>query len=876
MVFGVESNLSAPPGIAIDIGLPVQGFGLSGGEDPGSPVIPDPAPASGPSKMLSIVDESGEVLSGMVSRSVHSAILRNIARQKKDYSKKREEWLQRVIKAHLVLAICLSLLSPAFASGESSNQENTDWEKYFRDFAASFNQQVSSARNVALQSMFTKGISLGWYLLTSIPGFVAWTLKFAFYDVPVTCWEKGDYLAAFLNLFLVSLIVYVAYYVFCLVILAVCAAWRANRMLVKNATTLMRELPWILYNCVVFWRKPFVVLGGEDHISAKYVMEDGRKVIKVYLRGREIQTIVDNSPIVAKEMAFPGTKAHKVQSLANDMLRTQVLFYYKTTSEFVFVGQGTVVAIKSLDGVTRIYVVTAAHVADAATHYSAACTHGSAGQRFQEIGKFVVKTAYKTPDDLDFCAFEVSQSQLSKASLPTHPSLKAASPCNTRDCYVTEDDVLECIGLGDPHSLIDGFFHSSGKVLDSPASHDFILGHMASTKHGWSGCGMFRRHGTTLNLAGIHTGRCGDVNSMVLFEEMEEYLSRDIWLNAMSKESPTRKNRKGGGRKGADANQVRSDRARLAAATGEFSGYDAVGSGQKQSALNAPAQERAMTDDEKAKASKAKSAAIKALRGVAKQEQDLAEAKSILAKALAKKQADDAAAAANAASNTATPPFRAPVIKPQTGATAVAGSLKGKVTFSKQEPTTSSFQFPRSGMEGSKLSALALGRLIKPKQAKATNESEPSSENSSQTSRTSSTTPTSPKTPSSAASSNITPTNMEESGFTTAIGKQRKKLIQGLTKTLASAGASACVMDLMKQGSNQSLRELGKLLSTASTASPPQGTPTDSTSKPTEASSTKSKATLKKKFSPGSAKSTLATETSSTTKKTAKSGSTKV
>jgi len=807
--------------------------------------------------MLSIVDASGEVLSGLVSGSVYSAIMRNIARQKRDFSKKREEWLQRVIKAHLVLAIVASLLSPAQASQASPIQENTEWDTYFRSLAATFNEMVAQTRNKIIMSSVTEIINLCWYMLSNTPCWTCSTIEFIFYTVPMTCWTEGDYISAFFNLLLILAISYAAYFMLCYGIIALCTAWRVNRMAIRNAATLSRELPWILYNWIVFWRKPFVVLGGEDHVTAKSSFDkNGKRVIKVYLRGKEIQTIVDKESAMAKEMAFPGTKAHKVQSLSNEMLRSQVLFYCKSSNEFVFVGQGTVVAIKCMDGPTRNYVLTAAHVADAATHFSAACTHGSAGQRFQELGTFVIKTAYRTPEELDLCAFEVSQSQLSKASLPTYPSLRPCNPCNSRDCYVTEDDVLECIGLGDPHSSGEGFYHSSGKVVDSPVPHGYILGHKASTKHGWSGCGLFRRHGTSLNLAGIHTGRIDQANSFILVEEVEEYLARDYWMGLMAKESQTRKNRKGGGRRGADADAARNDRVRFMAGTGDYSGYT------KDSALSASAKESA-TQEEPTQVGKPKSAAMNALLGLKKHEDALAEAKAILAKAQAAKPAAEI------------PPFRAPATKPQAGAAAVNGNSKEnpRVTFSSQKPTTSSFQFPISGREGSKLSALALGRLTKLNPSRVMSGSEQSSETSSPTSKRSSTTPDSPRTTSSKASSNTTPTSTEELESERPIGKQRSKLIQSVTQTLALSGASACTMDWIKQGSNQSLKELGKLLSTAQTANPPQGTPTDSTSKPTEASSTKLKASSRTKSSPGSQESTSARASSTPINRLGRGGS---
>jgi len=355
---------------------------------------------------------------------------------------------------------------------------------------------------------------------------------------------------------------------------------------------------------------------------------------------------------------------------------------------------------------------------------------------------------------------------------------------------------------------------------------------------------MFRRKDQALHLAGVHTGRCGEVNSFVLFEEMEEYLSRDIWIDSVTKESPVRKNRKGG-RKGADAVEARSDRAKFTAATGQFSSYaDAVGSGHKD---RAPAKERAMTDEEKAIAFEAKSKAIKALQGVKNQQSALADAKRILA----------------------AQPFQAPAKKPLAGESAVS---KGKVSFSALGPTTNFFHLPNSGKVGLKLSGLAPGKLTKLSRAKEMIESEPSSESSSPRLSPSSTTPTTPKQPSSPASSSITQTNMAESGFREVMGRQRKKLIQSLTSRLALAGASTCMMDLIKQGSNQCLKDFGKLLSSAPTASPPQGTPTDSTSKPTEACSTKSAAKSKTKSSTGSAKSTSANTNSQSSKKTGKSG----
>jgi len=857
----------------MEIGVPVQGFMPTApsfeeafdleAEEPGSP-IPDPATATGPKKMLTIVDESGEVLSGLVSNSVHRALMRNIVRQKRDFSKKREEWIKRVIKANLVIAILASLLLPVYSHNDDfSNQPNTDWNKVFDEKINSFNAWASNMkRDIAIEIFKTVWRTM-FNALIAAPGFVYHGTKFITIDIPIRVYQEGNVVLAVFNLTLIAIFTILIYAAMCFTYVQLNQWWKKYSLVIRNTNNLMRELPWILRNAIFFWKKPILVLGNEEIVTAK---KNAQGNYDLYINGKVIETVQAPKPIV-KEMAFSGSRRKdvaKVEHLDDRILRTQVAFYYHKddTNEYSFVGQGTLVKVVRTNSIVENYVVTAAHVADASTHFSALNAHGSAGQRFVSIPKYAIKTSYQRVGDLDFAAFEVSQSQISKACVPMYPSLTPA----VADAYILENSIGECVGLGDPFTDCGkGFFHSHGPYVDSPVPPDdgthYIGGHQISTKKGWSGCGIFLRKGSVLHLTGVHIGQVGEVNSFVVYEHAGEWLSNyDKSEKEAAEGSGQRKNRKygaGDGRKGFDAKMRRSDKNDYSNAGGDYAGY---ASKDKRESVKPTTEEQSdyesfpSSDDEiqpvREKKSKAKSQQSKL--------NEQARAQKALEMVMQKLQAKN-------------PAFQPPVQKPLTGGTAVTSTEnQARVSFGPEQTTNSTPQLPTTDISSSET---ARGRSRERSVRKEMNTSEHCSRNGSPVSRKNSDTQNTPKRQYCSLSPSTTQRNTQESSFEEVIGKSRKKALQKATNSMALNGLSQSAIDLMKSLSKNDLTILSNKLSATSTPNPPQGTPTALSTTQTAECSKRQEITSEAKFGSALRKSTSTKENSAHTKPAAPSGS---
>jgi len=709
--------------------------------------------------------------------------------------------------------------------------------------------------------IYNFSLSSLWYGMVAVPNVVMSVITVTCYEVPARAYREANIIMAVLNFFVIAIEVWLVYAVICFFVLKWKMAIRSNNIWLRNFFTVMRELPYEIRNVVFFWARPVVLCGIETGLTAKYAPNGD---IQVFLNGRLIS---ETKPVgtTHKEMAFASSTSKKVTDLSNFMVRSSVCFYYKADNAYSFVGMGSVVKIKGVDGCQRLYLVTAAHVADASTHFSAAATHGSSGQRFVLLGEAVVKSPYTKEDDVDIAAYEVSQSQLSGASLSTYPSLKPAETCSISDgAYITDAEILECMGYGDPFSEEKGFFRSHGPAVDSPVSNPMIGGHQASTRKGWSGCGLYMRKGQKTYLAGVHTGAHGQTNTFVLMEELNEFLRDDLIVKEREG-SGTRKSRKfggGEGRQSSNAKGARSFRAMYIAGTNQPDTYNYRGRLENAASVDDILTVKKLIEEDSAERSAPKV-----------EEKPMAERRKDLSSAM---QA-----------------FVSPVKKPQTGLPAVMTkespkqSENPKAEVAKANEPTPAPPAKEKDLEKAILQPVpiivptqpqslgvtevttlvtALGQSILKDLRKEIKESVSSSQSSSPTSTTSSTSQASPKMPSSEVSaSTTTKPSTQESQFQEVVGKQRKKLLQKVTSQLASNGCSQSAMDSMKALSSTCLKEVLKCFSPQSTASPPQGTPTASTSDQTDSSSTKQKKKSKKKSGNASSESTSTKTTSTAT-----------
>jgi hypothetical protein len=722
---------------------------------------------------------------------------------------------------------------------EFSNQANTDWKTAIDKQLYTFNRWVWELQKELVEVTWWTAIKMIWKALKAIPVIVAWLFKFAFYELPVSVWKQQNSVIFVFNLAVIAAVLYSTYVALCCFVLTTCRVLGYSKRFTNNVGVTMREFPWMVYNLIVFWKKPILIFGGEDNLTAKYELMNGKKVVSVFLRGMKIHTLENVDSDFRKEMAFANNPAKKIEKLDNDILRTQVLFYFndKTSNNYTFVGQGTVVRVKDTVGKERLYVVTATHVYVCASHFSAANSHGSAGQRFVEIPEAKVKAPYAEIDDLDFCCFEIDQSKMSRASCPTYPSLVPAIACsNTVSSWVIDNDVLEAVGYGQPDGEGLGFYRSTGKATQRPTDNPYVYGHILSTKHGWSGCGLFRRAtNQKLHLAGIHTGKVRSENAFILMEEMHELLCHDDFLSEFDKETPTRHNRlyDGGGRQGADAKDSRKQKAMYKAGTGSYSGFV-----DKQSAL-AGVSLRPTVDE------------LKGIEEIAEVKEEEAkknrpplDLKKLFTEAFADEQ------------NSA---FQGPVEKPPTGQKAVerkpnTSTLERATSFLQNRSKSESCQKGMPSREQvqdqnpfKSLASVPENSTEPASRQKEITKSVKSSNGASQKSKKATSTQTALNKQSSQVSSNTTQANTQESGFQKVLGKQRERLLRDTTGKLDSLGDFPSLKEWAASASKSTLKELGTMLSKASTKSPPQGTPTDSSLQTTNECSEPQKETLRTK-----------------------------
>jgi len=689
-----------------------------------------------------------------------------------------------------------------------------------------------------VQVTWWTALKVVWGALKATPSLIAFVFSLAFYDLPVLVWQQQNSVIFVFNLVVIAALLYFTYVVVCTVVVGIARFFGSTKRFSNNVGITMRELPWMAYNLIVFWRPPVEINGCEDPLTAKYEQVDGKKVVSVYLRGRKIHTLNDpDNGTSRKEMAFPSNPAKKIEKVNNDILRTQVMFYFndKTTNHYSFVGQGTIVKITDLHGKERLYVVTATHVYVCASHFSAANSHGSAGQRFVEVPEARIKAPCQKDSDLDFCCFEIDQSKMSKAACPTYPTLVPAVSCSrTSSSWLVSNDVLESVGYGQPDGDGLGFYRSTGKATTRPTENPYVFGHVLSTKHGWSGCGLFRRATNgKLHLAGIHTGRIRDENAFILMEEMHEMLEDDNFFDVLSakvNETPTRHNRlfDEGGRQGAAAKDRRFDKASYAAGTGDYSGF-----ASNKNAAPGAVPLRISADEERG------------LDEISEKEEEAKKKKKVLdLKQLLKEICSDSPS-----------DFQSPAEKPPTGQAAVEkkpniSTLERAISSSQlRKQSESSSNIQDQGPTQSKSLAPVPESSTEPESTrKGTQESANSSKASSRKSKKSTSTQNAPKKQSSPASSNTTQENTPESGFQLAKATGRERLLQDTTSKLASLGGFPSLQTWAESASKRSLKEIGAILSKVSTQSPPQDIPTGSSSQTTTECSQQQKETSRIRF----------------------------
>jgi hypothetical protein len=609
-------------------------------------------------KMITIVDEDGEVLQGMVTQRGYRVIMSNIRKQKKDPTKKREEWLQRVIskflKPALTIVVLFALLQTA--SCDSSYQQEQalavgrtwmddikddcldskmnldgachDNNKYcpyheplcsdvklrenhevyhlvvdaldkITDYVVDKTELAGEFMKAAtpdLRDLIFKSIELFfsvissvcgrvgdfmWFLTTFVPAFAQTTYHYSYRMVVDYEQEvkrlKEDFRKQ--QMLCVALCLVAMLIVACYLIVVIFFSLKKNAEKLGKFCTRAYYSIVDFYNGLSFRRKKTKVIVARDGVDVRRV----NGTVEVSLNGvvvfKGTEPSVDNS--VKRERAY-AEREHtiaKVEYLNDKILRTQVTFYSNkgNTPDYIFRGQGTYYQVEMKDGVTKQYLVTASHVADATTHFSAANTHGNVNQRFVPLPKWKIRTEYNQKTDEDFAMCEISQAEISKAGLTGYPSLV---PAKTNDKIITETDKLEAIGIGHPLRNEDGFYLSYGDSLDPPyKDQPLIGGHTVSTKGGWSGCGLFIRRNETVNFVGIHLGEMGANNGFLIFEEMEDDIKEDYWdeRERVIREAKSGEyqghNRKYPGRKGYEAQQRRRDRACYVAQTCEYDNW---------------------------------------------------------------------------------------------------------------------------------------------------------------------------------------------------------------------------------------------------------------------------------------------------------------
>jgi len=899
--------------------------------------------------MITIVDEDGEVLQGMVTQRGYRVIMSNIRKQKKDPTKKREEWLQRVIskflKPALTIVVLFALLQTA-SCNSSYQQEQAlvggrtwmddikgdcldpmvnlggvchDNSKYcpyqeplcsdvklrenhevyhlvvdaldkITDYVVNKTELAGEFMKAAtpdLRDLIFKSIELFfgvissicgrvgdfmWFLTTFVPAFAQTTYHYSYrmvvnYEQEVKQLKEDFRKQQMLG---VALCLVAMLIVVCYLIVVIFFSLKKNAEKLGKFCTRTYYSIVDFYNGLSFCRKKTKVIVARDGVDVRRV----NGMVEVSLNGIVVfkgsEPSVDNS--VKRERAY-AEKEHtiaKVEYLNDKILRTQVTFYSNkgNTPDYIFRGQGTYYQVEMKDGVTKQYLVTASHVADATTHFSAANTHGNVNQRFVPLPKWKIRTEYNQKTDEDFAICEISQAEISKAGLTGYPSLV---PAKTNDKIITDVDKLEAIGIGHPLRNEDGFYLSYGDPLDPPyKDQPLIGGHTVSTKGGWSGCGLFIKRNETVNFVGIHLGEMGANNGFLIFEEKEDDIKEDYWVE---KEQVIREaksgeyqghNRKYGGRKGYDAQQRRRDRACYVAQTCDYDNWtqennaanneakpieelvDAAEAELGKNFVKPPVTEtcEVMNGDEgkiecehvdeafrektsaSKKLAKEKVQIEKTLVNIATIEAVAAALKAKMAP-LEKFEANETPAVERKLETKED--FRSPVVRPLTGlkAASCSGSAQNLTDILIPEQTTSSTQ-NQDATEIDTSSEVALKRSTEQKSPVETPKSDSSSSSSSQKSKKVTIGPISTKSMSSDQSTSITTqSSTEESGFQQAKSNKHKKLLRQCTVLLASVGVADLAKINMDSISKEDLTPFFQTLSKMCAKPPSQDTLTD-------------------------------------------------
>ncbi|APG75907.1 hypothetical protein 1 [Hubei sobemo-like virus 3] len=535
--------------------------------------------------------------------------------------------------------------------------------------------------------------------------------------------------------------------------------------------------------------------------------------VKLMAGGKIIQVIKLDTKDVKKEMAFASSTPSRFYNKNDPRFRSQVVLYRKEGDMYTFVGDGTYTELRGrVDGLSRKLIFTCAHVSDLATHFSAANSHETPQQRFCPLPDPLIRSNYKSKDDTDVAIYEITASDVSKASALLLPSLLPAKACDLQGTWILEGDELFAGGFINPITKEPGYWRTHGPAVSAPVENPLIGGHMCSTTEGWSGTGLFVSRGGQWFLGGIHTGSVGDRNTFVLVEEMvdhlqEEWAEKAMRTDCVREKAYTSKNRKFGheGRQGEEAKSHRASRAQFIAGTGSYGKY---GDGKEA----AVAVTKEAVSESKVKAQVELLAKLKA-------EHCDKKAAQLKANALIPKV------------NENDPGFQRPPERPVGGRTEAATSTEKQITQKLSELTKAI----------TKLQATAVA--VTPKEVKQapTQVSSPSSTNSSQGSQENSSSPPSTKEAcSSQSTTTTTAPSTEESEWKETTSKNAQRKLRKCTKLQESLGISHS--DLMKL-SPKILKMLTKATSATSSPQAGQATPTASSETKTGKSS---KATAQK------------------------------
>jgi hypothetical protein len=771
-----------------------------------------------------------------VCRAVAKAISRQIVRP----SNQRAAWLLRFGVILVSLALCTGA---DFGSSEVlMSMTDANFQAVYDHYVPTKSSpilplisehkiDVSEASEIEFLGRYLSGgcdifLSYLQWTIGTTPH-VIWHVVKLFAGAMAFLWAKKHFLQVVTLVTLALISLWGLFYAVVVSIKSTIRTYKWFRSDAYNAWWTLNSIPFWIWNSLV---GPSYKLKVQPQVEGVTAQIDGENVV-IWCGSRKVQTFKISGVTATKEMAFTESPAPTRMINANDpRFRSQVTFYRLNGTEMCFLGTGTFSSIIGrTDGVTRNLIWTCAHVADQATHFSAANSHERPQQKYVKLPEVWMKSGYVENNDTDVAIYLVTPSDISRAGgymLPTLASLKSCD--QQRKIFITDGDDLFSQGPGNPVTKESGYWMNSGPVVDSPCDNECVGGHKVNTTKGWSGSGMFINKAGTWYFAGIHTGSLGSSNTMVIVEEVLEDVQRFLKseLEVADKEaaegSGVNKSRKFGGNEGRssrEARDTRSDRAKYIAGTSQGRGY--------KECMNIPSEILPVAEEPKP-AEVPKPSVHPLQKAIQKESADL-QAMGLQLASLLKLKAErtaeiSLAKQANSQLPKVNEDFQPPPMSPTEGrAPAAAISL--------EKPTTNT-QTKKSKAKATAPAVVAPEITSTSPENAQTNALSTSSTKPSQVSQKSSTCPILAN-PSSLnqSTSTTTGTSTPESGWTEKTSKNAAKRLVIATKLLELTGISVSEASKL---STRTLKGLMKIASVKSTSPAVQVTPTDSSPKTTK------------------------------------------